>query len=106
MNHQPSSRRAARALLGPAVFLALGAALAVWLGRADAQERALPALVLAFTAVVGIVWQARILAAWRLQAALDAFAERAIAQERVRDHERRRVRRLLRAEPLTAYQGR
>jgi hypothetical protein len=81
MNHPTLGRRVAPSLIGPSLVLALGSAAGVCLSLAAGNGRALlVALALASLAVVGIVWQARALAAWRLRAALDVYAERDIAR--------------------------
>lgn len=92
MKNHATAGCVARSLMGPAVFLGCGVLAAVWLGRVEGRHYGLPALVLVFTAVVGMIWQARILAAWRLQAALDAYAQREIALHDRRRHARQKTR--------------
>lgn len=84
-------RRESESVLGPAAFLGVAAAAGtwLWLAQGDTMQVSLASAVLASTALVGIVWQVRARAARRWRAALDAYVERQIAQERRRKALRR-----------------
>jgi hypothetical protein len=67
-------------LLWPAAFLGAVAGLWCWLAQGDRLQVFLACAGLVLAVVLGSVWAFRARAAGRLQAALDAFAEREIAQ--------------------------
>jgi hypothetical protein len=66
----------------PAALLGLGGttSLWLWLTLGDGVQTLMASLVLALAAGLGLVWVRRTRAARRLQAALDAYAEREIAR--------------------------
>jgi hypothetical protein len=81
-NYSPG-RRNAVSLLWLAVFLGCGGAAVLWLGRAhDSVEVLLAGAVLALTAVRGGVWLSRSRAVRRLNAVVEAYAERELARTR------------------------
>lgn len=69
-----------------ALVLGAGIVGGLWLQPVDGRgwQALAVAMVVALTAVLGIAWQLRARAARRLQAAMDAFAERQIAWARQR----------------------
>jgi hypothetical protein len=77
-------RRTLTSLVGPVTFLgAVG--LWIWLARWDGVAGLLGAAVLILTAILGIVRLFRTRAARRFNAAVDAYVEREIDRERLRD---------------------
>src|SRR5262249_62059163 len=82
-------------LAGVCAVAVLGAGVAggVWLRRAGdgSWQALLPAAVLALAAALGLVWLARVRAARRWNAAVDAYAEREIARS-LRRHAAKRGR--------------
>jgi hypothetical protein len=90
MENNRIGRRTPSSLLWPVTFLgAVG--LWFWLAHGDGVAVLLGAAALVLTAILGIVWLSRARAARRLNAALDAYAEREINRER-RRHGPQRVR--------------
>ena len=74
--------------------LAVGAAVAgVWLWRAEEDPvQVLAGLGLALAVVAGALWQSRVQAVQRWRTALDVYADRALARERLRPRKPRASR--------------
>lgn len=77
-----SRSRKPLALLWPTSLLATAAAAALWLrlARHNGLQVLLASTLLAGTVALGLLWQARARAARRLQAVVDAYAERQMAE--------------------------
>jgi hypothetical protein len=78
--------RALLSQLGPAVFLGAGAAIGLWLWptRGDRVQVLLASTLVAFVAMLGLVWQYRRQAARRWSAVVNAYAEQEMARSRLR----------------------
>jgi len=86
-----STGRKAGSLLGPVALLSSSAATGLWLTFArDGGQMLLSAALLALTASLGTVWLVRARAVRRLNAAVEAYAERELARA-----QRRRVARAI-----------
>jgi predicted membrane metal-binding protein len=81
MWHKSISFRQPLSLVWPLVLLATAALAGLWLWLAgnNSVQVLLASALLAVTVTLGIVWQSRARAARRLQAVVDAYAERQIA---------------------------
>ena len=80
-------RRGIVSLLRPAVLLATGAALGVWLGVAsrDGTQLFLAAVAFVLTLVFAVGWQFRAQVRQRWHGVWNSYAEREIAQARRRE---------------------
>jgi hypothetical protein len=93
MEKRLTNGRKVASLVWPAVLLVAGVAAGLWLALGQCGAQVVPAVVvLAVSALLGVVWLVRYRATRRLHAALDAYAEMDLARAR-----RRKALRRLRA---------